>query len=303
MLGATGRGKACYNKGTMAVIIQSSREVFPQIIGGHYDIPAGHPYMVERLEGRKDWLLLVSLGGSGRVASDDVQMRLRADTLALIPPGCPQEYRAFPGDSWEFLWIHFFPKGEWKPLLDWAAREGEAPRMRVLSLRKELPTEARRVRRALLDCVGQAAQDTPFGDAVAMNLLEHALLWCRQALHAYRETGEDAFKQDLRAFIAASLSQPPTLAELAARHGLSPSRFAHRFRAAFGMPPMAYVERCRLEHANRLMASGICATVKEAAYAVGFADPSYFSRRYRRHFGKAPGAWMPQAPEKPPAAP
>lgn len=281
-------GVAWYNGCAMAIIIQSDREVFPQIIGGHYAIPAGHPYMVERLGGRKDWLLLFTLSGSGRVASDDVQVRLRPDTLALIPPQCPQEYRAFSGDTWDFLWIHFFPREEWKPLLDWSERRGEGPRMRTLSLRKELPRRVGRVRRVLRDCVGQAAQDTAFGDAMAMNLLEHALLWCRHALRARQKVGEDAFMQDVRAFVAASLGRPPTLPELAARHGLSPSRFSHRFRKAFGMSPIAYVERCRLEHANRLMSSGICATVKEAAYAVGFSDPAYFSRRYRRLFGQAP---------------
>lgn len=273
----------------MAIIIQSKREVFSQIIGGHYAIPAGHQYMVERLEGRKDWLLLFTLSGSGRVASDDVQVRLRPETLALVPPLCPQEYRAFPGDAWDFLWIHFFPREEWKPLLDWSERRGEGPRMRTLSLRRELPQRAGRVRRVLRECVGQAAQDTAFGDAMAMNLLEHALLWCQQALCVRRKTGEDVFMQEVRAVIAATLSRPLTLPELAARYELSPSRFSYRFRKAFGVSPMAYVERCRLEHANRLMSAGLCTTVKEAAYAVGFTDPGYFSRRYRRLFGQAPG--------------
>ena len=81
----------------MAVVIQSTRTVFPQIIGGHYVVPVGHRYFVERPEGRDDWLMLVSLRG------------VVPDLVALFPPGVTQGYRAWPGEPWNFLWIHFFP--------------------------------------------------------------------------------------------------------------------------------------------------------------------------------------------------
>ena len=68
---------------------------------------------------------------------------------------------------------------------------------------------------------------------------------------------------------------------------LSPSRFAHTFTAAFGVSPQAYVESCRLEYAKRLLET-TNASVKEASYAAGFADPLYFSRRFRRAYGLPP---------------
>lgn len=55
------------------------------------------------------------------------------------------------------------------------------------------------------------------------------------------------------------------------------------------MPPMAYVELCRLERAKRLILAGLCDTVKAAALDAGFRDPCYFARRFRRRYGLPPG--------------
>ena len=273
----------------MAVVIQSTRTVFPQIIGGHYVVPVGHRYFVERPEGRDDWLMLVSLRGVGRIHSGGNAFRMVPDLVALFPPGVTQGYRAWPGEPWNFLWIHFFPPEDWhrRALLDLPLAPGHA--FRLLDLRPAATPTRRRIRQALLECVSQAAQDTAFGDALAMNLLERALLLCA---HEAAEAGngrEDAFAREIRALLARQCDRPLTVASLAAHFHVSPSRFAHRFRAVFGMPPMAYVELCRLERAKRLILAGLCDTVKAAALDAGFRDPCYFARRFRRRYGIPPG--------------
>ena len=65
----------------------------------------------------------------------------------------------------------------------------------------------------------------------------------------------------------------------------------HRKRRPIGvasaMTPLQYQKQLRLQEARRLMSSeGLDAA--RAGYAVGYGDPSYFSRDYKRVFGEPP---------------
>lgn len=74
---------------------------------------------------------------------------------------------------------------------------------------------------------------------------------------------------------------------LAHRAGLSPNHFSTAFRAVFGLSPRAYLNRCRMEEARRLLAGG-GRRVGEVATVLGFQDPLWFSRVYRAHWGVPP---------------
>ena len=76
------------------------------------------------------------------------------------------------------------------------------------------------------------------------------------------------------------------LTTLAARAGLSPSRFLHLFKAETGVPLRRYRIWNRMGAAMR--ASGEGASLTEAAHAAGFASSAHFSSAFRDMFGMMP---------------
>jgi len=71
---------------------------------------------------------------------------------------------------------------------------------------------------------------------------------------------------------------------------MSPSHFAHRFRAVVRMSPMRYVRQLRLQHARRwLVADGL--RVNEAATRAGYESTSHFTRDFKSEYGAAPGEY------------
>ena len=58
------------------------------------------------------------------------------------------------------------------------------------------------------------------------------------------------------------------------------------YKRKYGETVTESLSRIRLENAQRMIAAG--ASVTEAATACGFADPSYFSKCFRRAFGHSP---------------
>ena len=73
-----------------------------------------------------------------------------------------------------------------------------------------------------------------------------------------------------------------------ARHcGMSASALHQGFKQLTAMTPLQYQKQLRLQEARRLMSSeGLDAA--RAGFAVGYGDPSYFSRDYKRVFGEPP---------------
>lgn len=75
--------------------------------------------------------------------------------------------------------------------------------------------------------------------------------------------------------------------DLARAAHMSPTTFFRQFKAVTSMAPLQYQKQLRLLEARRMMMFGD-ASVEAAAFDVGYASPSQFSREYSRAFGKAP---------------
>lgn len=83
----------------------------------------------------------------------------------------------------------------------------------------------------------------------------------------------------------------PSISDLAALCHLSPSRFYELFKREYGKTPLAYRDTLLFERAcARLTAEDM--TVAELATALGFADPAYFSRFFKRHAGISPKQFL-----------
>jgi len=90
--------------------------------------------------------------------------------------------------------------------------------------------------------------------------------------------------------IRARLEGGVRLVELAEACELSVSRFAHAFKASFGVSAHRWLLERRIERAQDLLAHSI-ASLADVASQCGFADQAAFSRTFRRIVGVSPGRW------------
>lgn len=75
--------------------------------------------------------------------------------------------------------------------------------------------------------------------------------------------------------------------DLARTSGMSESVFYRHFKIISGTTPLQYVKSMRLLEARRLLSTQDY-TVTQAAFEVGYASPTQFSREYSREFGVPP---------------
>ncbi len=93
-----------------------------------------------------------------------------------------------------------------------------------------------------------------------------------------------------------------TVANLAAKVGMSRSTFAGRFVEFVGEPPLHYVTRWRMQKAAALLREG-SKTLADIADRVGYESEAAFSKAFKRWVGAAPGAYRKAArgSSRPPA--
>ena len=86
----------------------------------------------------------------------------------------------------------------------------------------------------------------------------------------------------------AALPQSPlSVPELAKLVDMSRSHFAEVFRSQMGCPVLQYSIRLRMQHAAEMILDGK-RKMNQIAKELGFRDPLYFSRQFRRVYGVAP---------------
>jgi len=81
-----------------------------------------------------------------------------------------------------------------------------------------------------------------------------------------------------------------TIADLARQCSLSPDWFMHKFKAQTGLSPMEYLAKIRLDKAKWLMLNSSL-SIKEISYIVGYNDPLYFSKLFKKAEGASPSEY------------
>ncbi len=92
----------------------------------------------------------------------------------------------------------------------------------------------------------------------------------------------------LLGFLHANFTDPSlTVESLAKRMSVSTTYLRLLFCENFGISPIKYLTRLRIDYATRLLESGYY-TVEEVAKLSGYVDPKYFSTVYKRSTGESP---------------
>ena len=94
--------------------------------------------------------------------------------------------------------------------------------------------------------------------------------------------------------IANLISKRPShrflISELARHAKLSESHFTSLFRQVVGLPPYAYLTKCRLETAQRLLAE-TGDSIGQIARSLGFSSPQHLAGQFRKTYGVTASEW------------
>ena len=248
---------------------------------GHFSAAGSH--YVERPHGTSQHILIACLSGSGSCVLRDQESKLEPGDLLFLPPRERHVYSANPRSPWTIFWMHFrgLRAEDYLDLL------GVSPSRPVASV-----DDPAVLFEAFEDTFRHATHG--FSEAAMAGISTSFARLLGLARVHQRSPGSRSRRSENRllkvlAMMREDLAHPWTLEELALQSHISVPHFTELCRRQTGMPPLGLLIRLRLQRAMDLLQQGNH-NVAEAALAVGYDDPFYFSRLFRKHMGMAPSA-------------
>ncbi|MCX6992782.1 MAG: arabinose operon transcriptional regulator AraC [Kiritimatiellaeota bacterium] len=242
-----------------------------------------NPHHVYRPGGTDIWILEYTVSGRGWIRAGQSKFLVESGDFLLFKPAVLQDYGMDKdAGAWDHIWFCFAPWPHW---YDWLAWPERAEGILHLPIRD---TQARRqllarMEDALKLSMGIYVRKRDF----VMNIIEEILLTCDIWNPASRTASLDDRIRTALNYMCANSAKKITLADLGRVCSLSPSRLSHLFKRQMGETPMQYLEQRRIERAKDLLQM-TSKTVAQVAYAIGFENPFYFSRVFKRRTGKSP---------------
>lgn len=248
---------------------------FPDALGHH----------MEREKGSHTHLVIACLRGYGWVREATGERRVQAGDLVWLRARQAHAYGADETEPWTIGWVHFMgdEAEAWRNHLGFG---GTGPSiLNRISLESLAALKFEQIYLTL-----EHGYSTPeLIDAALMLRSAFAL-----AAHAVRAGNSNRTPADriaiVREHLRTNLAQPHRLEELAVAAGLSVPHFSALFRKQTGYSPIDFLIRQRVHRACRLLDT-TDASISAIAGEVGYEDPYYFARCFRRIVGTSPSEY------------
>jgi AraC-like DNA-binding protein len=217
--------------------------------------------------------------GRGRLKLSKGSLDLSPDKIVFISPETLHgETYWKQGSPYTLLWIIFFPTG-----ISFFISEYNGQSFTI------------RPERYLLDTLpSDSLWTVTTARDLSTDLLNRARIQ-EYLIHACCELAErpedheevpdysQKLAEQIRSYIDLHYTEPILVNELAQIARCSPNHLNTLFRKHVGIPVHQYILQQRLQEAKRLLENSEY-TIKEVAYRMGFNDPLYFSRIFRKYF-------------------
>ena len=231
-----------------------------------------------RPNGRQDFQILYVASGNTHFFLDGVNQVISAGSIVIFRPGEPQLYKYFSKEHPEVYWVHFTGYEAEKLLRDHNLWDKKVLRVRPSSDWKRLflrMTHELQLRKEL------------YPELLLNHLKELVLLLCRQVIEGEPESKKSnpEIEQAIR-FFNENYASDIVMNQYAKDHNISISWFTRCFKQHTGMSPTQYLISLRIQNALSLLESTY--NISEIASVVGFHDPLYFSRLFKKQIGVSP---------------
>jgi AraC-like DNA-binding protein len=236
----------------------------------------------ERRKGCEDNILIYCVQGKGHYIVDNKRYEVHANQFIILPVTDKyMRYWADIEDPWTIYWVHYTG--------DNIATLNKSLNLNITNGPIHIPFNDKAI-----ETWHNIYQTLEMGYSIenlcnANFCLYHLIavfLFPQRHITNERDEQVDIITQTILN-MRNNLSKKLSVEDMARMHKLSVSHFSNLFRKATGMPPIDYFIQLKMQRACQLLyANG--SKIKMVASELGYEDPYYFSRIFKKHIGTSP---------------
>jgi len=244
--------------------------------------PKASYHFRERKNGCPENILIYCVRGKGWYIINKQRYEVGVNEFILLPANKEyMRYGADETDPWTIYWVHF--TGKDMPLFNkgFNINLGDGPQQIIFNKKG-------------IDIWESMYQNLEMGFSKNNIIKTNLSLYHLLATFLYPEKYLDEKKQDTGnminetvLYMRSELTQQLTLHQMAVQNNMSASHFSNLFKKATGMSPLDYFIHLKLQKACILLYSSDI-KIKNVAEAIGYGDPYYFSRLFKKYMTVSP---------------
>ena len=237
-----------------------------------------------RPRGRIDWQIIYIAAGEGHFILDGKEVIVPAGNMILYKPRQEQQYYYLAKDRTQVWFVHF------------TGRE-----VRNILTRYQIPVDTyilhtgisreyedlfRRMRDELVNCQEDYEEMLTY-------LFRQLLITMNRRMHGALPKVSGFLQDEIdyaREYFETHYNEEISTEKYAASRNMSISWFNKSFKAATGTSPMKYIQTIRIRNAQTLLETTDY-SISDVASFVGYENPLYFSRLFRKAKGMSPSAY------------
>lgn len=240
-----------------------------------------------RPKGRLDYQLLYMASGKGYFHFKEKDVVVTAGQMVIYRPREIQQYEYFGTDQTEVYWVHFTGSD----VKDILRRHGITDDTKVFYVGTSLQYH---------NLFKQMILELQMCKADYQEMLTHQLSELLILIHRQLSTTlksrphylEKEVEQSLQ-FFSENYNKEINIAEYAASQNLSTCWFIRTFKNVTGTTPMQYILSLRIANAQSLLETTDY-NITEISNIVGYDNPLYFSRLFKKQKGVSPSDYRKQ---------
>lgn len=243
---------------------------------GRYIVKDDYRISTNRRLGRNDYQLLYIADGQVEFYFGNEVRYYGKGNMILFTPGTPQRYYLYAKYRPETYWVHFTGHGAHGLIRQYGIPENEPTFIGMHDgfgrLVKRMTVELRE-------------KQTGYERTLEL-MLEQLLIRVARYL-AVPNTHTHTDIEQATNFFDEHFHEDIVIERVAASMFVKPCWFIRKFKAAVGQTPMQYILGLRIAKAKELLEKG-GQNVSQVASAVGYDNPLYFSRIFKKYVGVSP---------------
>jgi AraC-like DNA-binding protein len=246
---------------------------------GYYPKAKGH--FTHRKNGLPENFLFYCVDGTGWYSIGKQRFEVAPNEFFILPQNVEHSYGSSEDNPWSIYWIHF--GGESLPMFN-----------EMSVVQKHFKPEHVKDKGDILSLFSKICKTLELGYSIDNLMFVNMCLYQFISLFLYNSKhypvehqGRVDFVDTVILFMQQQINENITLKELCSHFNYSPSRFSSLFKKKTGYAPIDYFIQMKMQKASQQL-DFTDRSIKDIALSMGFDDPYYFSKRFRKVIGVSP---------------